>query len=152
MQIICKGMEMYMKPLDNLITEKLIPSILGSNITKNDRELYSLSIREGGLGMSVLTEAATSEFTASTEINAPLAAIIVMQGYDLPDVAAQKLITQKVKQRRTNVEKAQKDHVDSTLPLTTQRAVHQCREKGRIKLAIGSSFYRAWFCIEQIRI
>ena len=84
------GMETYLQPLDNIVNEKLLPAILGSTITDIDRQLFSLPIRDGGLGIPILTERAVSEFHTSMEVNAPLAAIMIMQRDQLPDENEQK--------------------------------------------------------------
>ena len=83
-----------MKPIDEVINEKLLPAIFGTTINDIDRELFTLPIRDGGLGMPILTETARSEYTTSTLVNAPLAAIFVMQGTELPYATTQKDIAQ----------------------------------------------------------
>ena len=56
------GMEAYLKPLDDVITYKLLPAILGAGVSETERQLYSLPIRDGGLSMSVLTELSQRQF------------------------------------------------------------------------------------------
>ena len=51
-----RGMQEYIKPLDDIITNKLIPAILGTTITDQDRKLFSMPMQEGGLGIPILTE------------------------------------------------------------------------------------------------
>ena len=88
------GMETYLKPLDDIIDHNLIPAILGKNIGDTEREMIALPVRNGGLGMPQLCEIAQTEFIASTTITAPLAAIIVMQGMNLPNDTEEKRIRQ----------------------------------------------------------
>ena len=76
-------MDAYLRPLDDVITHKLLPALLGTGVSNTDRQLYSLPIREGGLGMAVLEDIAKWEFESSTSINAPLVATIMLQGADL---------------------------------------------------------------------
>ena len=78
-------MEEYLKPLDDAINLRLIPALVGSNISNEELALFSLPIRDGGMGIPILTEATPNEFLSSTTVNALLAAIIALQGTDLPD-------------------------------------------------------------------
>ena len=82
------GMEQFLKPLDEIIFERFLPAILDSPITDLECALYALPIRDGGLGISNFADLAQIEFTVSTTVTAPLAAIIVMQGTELPDADA----------------------------------------------------------------
>ena len=53
------NIENYLKPLDEVITKKFIPSLLESISTEEERELYSLPIRLGGLGIPIISETAS---------------------------------------------------------------------------------------------
>ena len=79
------GMQEYIKPLDNIITNKLIPAILGTTISDQDRKLFSLPVKEGGLGIPILTEKAETDYIRSKTITAPLIAIMVTRESELPD-------------------------------------------------------------------
>ena len=46
-------MNTYLKSLDEVITKKLLPKLIESIASGDERNLY-LSIREGGLGIPVL--------------------------------------------------------------------------------------------------
>ena len=48
-------MQEYIKLLDHLITNKFIPTLLQSIITDQGRVLYSLPVKHGGLGISILS-------------------------------------------------------------------------------------------------
>ena len=73
-------MRELLKPVDKIIQNDLVPSIIGESITENDLlQIYSLSARSGGLGISVFSEKAKNDFDSSVYITAPLAALIVMQ-------------------------------------------------------------------------
>ena len=47
------SMSELMKPVDEIIQNDLLPSIIGGPITENERQLYSLPARSGGLGIPV---------------------------------------------------------------------------------------------------
>lgn len=72
--------------LDETIENHLLPAIVGTNnITQPERNLYSLPIRLWGLGIPILTDTAELEFSTFVEITVPLAAIMILQGTNLPD-------------------------------------------------------------------
>ena len=72
------NMSEYLKPLDDIINNKFLPAILGStNITAVDRNLYSLPIKSGGMGIPIFQDKADQDHSTSIQITAPLAAIMV---------------------------------------------------------------------------
>ena len=93
-------------------------------------DLFSLPIRDDGLGIPILADTARTELITSRLVNAPLAAIIVMQGIELPDASVAREIAQEERQKRSNAEKLRVETIDAKLSATTLRAVHQAREKG----------------------
>ena len=147
------GMEEYLKPLDEVISERFLPAILDSQISETERALYALPIREGGLGISNFASLAQSEFTASTTVTAPLAAIIIMQETELPDAEA---VQEAIRSKRLRCLAEQKlgvESIDATLSLATLCAVTQAREKGASSLLSvqpsnehGFSLNKSEFC------
>ena len=80
------GMRDLMQPLDDVINKELIPAILGTDtFSPVDRELFSLPLRYGGLGMPVLSGIAEEEYLMSKRLTAPLTTIMIMQGNTIPD-------------------------------------------------------------------
>ena len=124
------GMERYLKPLDDIIDQHLIPAIVGTNVSETERELFALPVRDGGLGFPQLCEIAQSEFIASRTITAPLAAIIVLQGVSLPDEDEVKHIRHQLQQEKSTNARLRSEAVDTKLSPATMRAVEQAREKG----------------------
>ena len=59
--------------------------LLNSIVAEVDRQLYSLPLRHGGLGISILSEIAESQFEASHAITLPLVTIMITQGNTLPN-------------------------------------------------------------------
>ena len=86
------GMERFLLPLDEKIDNTFLPSVLNETITEKEREVYSLPVRLGGLGIPIISEKAKNELAASLEITAPLTDIIISQENKLPDVASVNLI------------------------------------------------------------
>ena len=72
------NMSGYLQPLDDVIENKFLPAILGStSITATERNLYSLPIKSGGLGIPILQDKADQDYSTSVQITAPLAAIMI---------------------------------------------------------------------------
>ena len=79
------GMQEYIKPLDHLMTNKFIPTLLQAIITDQDRVLYSLPVKHRGLGIPILYEISEIHYEHSKSISAPLSSVIIMQGSQIPE-------------------------------------------------------------------
>ena len=73
-----------LQPLDDIITTKFIPSIFGSEPTEAEREVFSLPIKDGGLGMRFVSKNADVSYNASRDITKPLVEKITCQSNKLP--------------------------------------------------------------------
>ena len=76
--------EENMKPLDDVINNKFIPSLFGCEITSNQRDIIAMPIKEGGLGIRKIGENSGPSFHASCRITTPLVNKILQQSNDLP--------------------------------------------------------------------
>ena len=76
------GMHEFMKPVDDVIRLELLAALLNSIVPEVDRQLYSLPLRHGGLGMPILSEIIEFQFEASQVITLP---ITITQGNTLPN-------------------------------------------------------------------
>ena len=74
------GMQEYIKPLEHLVTNEFIPTLLQTIITDHDRAIYSLPVRHRGLGIPILSEIWEIHYEHSKSISAPLSSVIIMQG------------------------------------------------------------------------
>ena len=77
-------MEEYLQPLDDIIDDMFIPSLLGSNVSSEERELFKRPVKDGGLGIPNLSEKAKTDYESSRIITGPLAETIVNQGSNIP--------------------------------------------------------------------
>ena len=60
------NMSEFLKPLDDAIDNKLLPAIIGStNISEVDRNMYSLPIKSGGLGIPIFQDKADQDHSTS---------------------------------------------------------------------------------------
>ena len=78
-------MHELIKPVDDVIRLELLPTLLNSIVPEIDRQLYSLPLRHGRLGILILSEIAEFQFEASQAITLPLVTIIITQGNTLPN-------------------------------------------------------------------
>ena len=84
-----------LKPLDDVIEQELIPALFGTAVSPNERQVLSLPIRDGGLGLRILHQTATQSYTASKNITLPLTKQIENQLQELP-------LPEDVKEARTS--------------------------------------------------
>ena len=125
------NMSGYLQPLDDVIENKFLPAILGStSITATERNLYSLPIKSGGLGIPILQDKADQDYSTSVQITAPLAAIMITQGSSLPNPEEEQKIKNDVKKVNTNIAKQREEIVIASLGDITKKAVEQAKEKG----------------------
>ena len=54
-----------MKSVDEVIENELLPSIIGESIAGKEKELYSLLMKLGGLGVPLLREKTENDFENS---------------------------------------------------------------------------------------
>ena len=90
----------HLKPLDHVISNTFLPTLVDSIVTNNERSLFQLPVRLGGLGKPILLEVASEHFESSKKITAPLVTIMILQGDTLPDDSYVKTLKLKEKTKR----------------------------------------------------
>ena len=124
------GMENYIDPLDIVINDRLLPAILGRTISNLDREIFQLPIRDGGLGIPILSSKAEVDFESSKRITTPLSNVIISQGKTLPPTEDVKEIrAERMKEVRVIHDEEVKS-LDEKLDNLQIRTIKQNREKG----------------------
>ena len=58
------GMHKFIKHVDDVIRLEMLPALLNSIVPEVDRQLYSLRLCHGGLGIPILSEIAEFQFEA----------------------------------------------------------------------------------------
>ena len=66
-----------LNPLMKLLPKKLLPSMMESIVSDDERDLYLLLVRDGSLGIQILQECASIHYEPSKARTAPLVAIIM---------------------------------------------------------------------------
>ena len=90
----------HLKPLDDVISDNFLPTLLDSIVTDNERSLFQLPVRLGGLGIPILSEIAREHFESSKKITDPLVTIMILQGDTLPDDSYVKTLKLEEKTKR----------------------------------------------------
>ena len=67
----------HMKPVNGIVQNVLLPAIIGDTTSEKERELYSLPVRSGGLGIPLFSEKTCNELETSLSTTAPLVALII---------------------------------------------------------------------------
>ena len=122
-----------MKPLDHIIRTQLIPALTGRS-PPNDHEatLFSMPVRNGGLGIRIPSTVSEIEFQSSNLVTSPLCAHIVSQDPSYGPNIVESQIRTKTEVRRSNRVRVD-NHLHgllNTLPEVLQRAVKLAQEKG----------------------
>ena len=69
-------------PLEDCIRNTFIPSIVGREVSDDERDILSLPVRFGGLGIANPSETANREYNASKVITQNLTRLILQQKQD----------------------------------------------------------------------
>ena len=77
-------MHAHMLKMNEKMKNALLPSLLGEEVTKNEKILYSLPVRMGGLGISNFSEKCKHDYDASKKVSKPLTNLIIQQSEKLP--------------------------------------------------------------------
>ena len=80
-----KDISENLQPIDEIIENSFLPALFGRNITEKEREMLSLPVREGGLGIRNIHMQASQNYHTSRRITAPLINRIKQQSDFLPD-------------------------------------------------------------------
>ena len=77
-------MHAHMLKMNEKMKNVLLPSLLGEEVAKNEKILYSLPVRMGGLGISNFSEKCKHDYDASKKVSKPLTNLIIQQSEKLP--------------------------------------------------------------------
>ena len=120
------------QPLEDAISEKLIPAIVGRKISSIEREIFSLPVQFGGMNIRNPVETSDQEFETSVFITEKLSQIIKRQETDFASYDEEEA------QGRTKIAKVQKeetlkqkyDLIMSQVGTKQGRNVELAKEKG----------------------
>ena len=81
-----EGISELFKPLEDAISQSLIPAILGRKVNTLECDMLALPLRHGGLGIQNPTKTSDREYEASKKITEQLTELILNQDQDLSKV------------------------------------------------------------------
>ena len=101
-----------------------------NTINTAERELFSLPIKDGGMGIEILANISDAEFDRSVQVTAPLAAIIALQGDELPSREQVEKAKSLMREQKAESAESKKERIDSTIQGDTMRIIQQSRQPG----------------------
>ena len=116
--------QVFLEPLENAISDLLIPAISDCVCNENDRSIISLRTRDGGLGITNPCNKACLEFSLSVTETAPLVDNI-SQSHALPGENKMKTAKQRACAERDQAAKEKFRNVKDNLPKETSRAAEK---------------------------
>ena len=124
----------YLKPIEDTIRYELLPAILGrKHISNDERRLFALPPRLGGLGIDILPKVAKELHHSSKSITEPPQKNILRK----EDKESHSAIETQMEDMRKNIKmnnrknpQEEADKVSSLLNPTTQRGMKLAQEKG----------------------
>ena len=127
-----KDISELFNPLEDAITNNLIPALTGRTVSDTEREIIALPLRYGGLGMQNPVKTADREFHASNSITEELQNLICRQdpqlaNFDKSKMLMGKQVAKSIKEARL---KSDYDNLKNQLPKDQQRAFEQATHKG----------------------
>ena len=122
----------YFRPLEHAIRHKLIPSLLGREISDTERRMFALPHRYGGLAIRAPVTTAEEEFQASSLITAELTRAIVNQEDDINSIShpAVKLAKDSFRKNKEEKMKRNSENICKLLPESQSKYLVSAAEKG----------------------
>ena len=118
-----------LEPLENAISQVLIPVITERNCEQLDRDILALHIRLGGSCLPNPSWEASREYASSVKVTTPLVEHIMSQTHQLPNESLVKSAQQTVKSERAEELKDTVEKIRESAPPKTKRALDLAAEK-----------------------
>ena len=72
--------KVLLKPFDEAVDQKLIPALLnGRHLNEHERKLFSLPLKLGGVGLSIVAEKSARQYSNSRMMTKPLVQHVIEQ-------------------------------------------------------------------------
>ena len=122
----------YFIPLENVIREKLIPALIGRQVSDDERKLISLPYRYGGLGIQNPVEMADREYCTSEKITEQLTKLIMEQDNDITKFSSERSneVKRRLKSEKEMWFKALEESLKTKMNDTERRYLETAQEKG----------------------
>ena len=122
----------YFQPLEDVIREKLIPALVGRQVSDLEREMLSLPYRFGGMGIQNPVETSDREYNTSREITKDLTQLIIEQDMDVTklDAGKSRETIAKLKAEKEVKLKRQAEELKESMNGSQERYFEGAQEKG----------------------
>jgi len=124
----------YLHPIDDLLDNKLIPTLFGAKTPEVPRDLLALNPNDGGIGINILGQVSGNQFKASSKITQPHVESILNQDTIMHTTNSEGKSTQELMQennaKKHEQRKQQMEEIDINLPENLKTFVEQARDKG----------------------
>ena len=119
------------KDLENEIHHRLLPAIVGREISSEERDIIALPARYGGMGILKPEEWSDFEFEASKKVTEKLKALIIRQDFDTNINATEIVVVKReVKNEKEILWKTKYETICAELNTSTKRALDNAQQKG----------------------
>ena len=119
-----------LEPLEEAISQVLIPAIVERKCSKLDRDVLALPVRLGGLGLSNPCHEVAREHASSIQVTSPLVEHIMAQTHQLPDESLIESGRKAVKRGKAEELSGIAENLKQIAPRKIKRALELAQEKG----------------------
>ena len=124
-------MDEHMLKVDEKTENVLLPSLVGEEVTKKEKLLYSLPVRIGGLSSSNFSEKCKHDYNASKKVSKPLTNLTSQQSEKLPSLTETLELRAEVPKSKSDRLKNLLHEVENTLmPEQNKQNKQQAKQKG----------------------
>ena len=81
-------------PLENVVRNRFIPAVVGRDISDLERQIFSLPVRYGGLGIADPSATSDREYSTSKKVTENLTSLIIRQDQSLEDYKADQVASE----------------------------------------------------------
>ncbi len=126
------GISHLFAPLEHVIRNKFIPAVIGRDISDLERDIISLPVRYGGLGIADASKTADREYSASRKITENLTKLIKKQEHSLEHYDSNEVLgtIQALKQAKEDSLKQKYEEMLARVDKDTAKALTNAQEKG----------------------
>ena len=125
-----EGLENYMEPIEQLITNKFLPLLVDDvSVSDNERLIYSLPTKDGGLGINIIDEECKTQYKASSMFTLPLVRKIILQELCLGEIDEGIYKEEYREYKKAQIE-LKINTINSGIDHRMKRALEQAADKG----------------------
>ena len=116
-----EGMNDLVKPLDDIIMNTFLPTIFGETLSPQEKGLFALPIREGGLGIEEPSVKEPREYQISKKVTRPLVTAMIAQSNSFPDKGEQQTLINEAKLEKAQELQERSKQIEEALPISTSK-------------------------------